>query len=292
METTCRLCAQQRPIHQLRRSFDDHALNIQQKLIDCCRWNSLFPIEYETLPKRICHPCYRRLEASWAFAESVAQAQKQLISKFGDEKPELLPIEHVNIRSEDIKDEPNGIADDDEQDEAIETNQPSKRIVLNKLMKAETLNVPDEKTESHGQNDENAIEKSEFPETNCNDGDADEHFEQFDDSDQSESTDEEWNVVQPKMPQPANTKKPRYDARNIDYDEIRRKRFQKLPGSLSRLCDTCGMVFSNVNTLRRHVITHSGVGEIAKPLACKTCGKRFRDNYNLKVKRIRNNMHF
>lgn len=279
METTCRLCAQDRPINRMGRSFDDKALNIQQKLIDCCRWNTLCPIEYDTLPKRICYTCYRRLEASWAFAESVAQAQKQLISKFGDGKSGLLPIEYVSIRSADIKNELSD-ATDDEQDEAI------KPIISNESTKTETPNVPNE---SNDQNIQSLL-KLDLPKTDGNNGDDDEqpHFDQSDDFGQSESSDDEWNVVARKLPLPKSPTKRRYDAKNIDYNEIRRKRFQKLPGSESRLCDTCGMSFSSTTSLRRHTISHSDVDQIAKPLMCKTCGKRFRDNYNLKVRRFQN----
>lgn len=54
-------------------------------------WN-----EYETLPKKICDPCYRKLEMSWSFAESIAQAQNQIFSLFVEEKPILTSIEHVD----------------------------------------------------------------------------------------------------------------------------------------------------------------------------------------------------
>lgn len=43
-----------------------------------------------------------------------------------------------------------------------------------------------------------------------------------------------------------------------EWNEIRRKRLQKLPPSNSGLCDICGMVLSCQVTLRRHRLIHLG----------------------------------
>lgn len=106
METVCRLCAKEKLLKQLTYSIKDYALDIKQKLIDCCRWNVIVEMENEALPKRICTGCYRKLEMSWSFAESVAQAQQQICSMFVEEKSVLPAIEHVEIVSTAIMDEP------------------------------------------------------------------------------------------------------------------------------------------------------------------------------------------
>lgn len=303
METTCRLCAKERPLKQLRRSFNDSALNIQQKLIDCCRWNSIVPIEYDSLPKRVCSVCYRKLDLSWSFAESVARAQEQLISMIGEEKPVLAPIEHVNIQNTLIKDEPDEI--DDEFDESIAENKDVPAFA-NVLKKTEAPIVSDHLIESHSSRDEKLLVRLNLPENNFNFGDDYEDEPPSpappappspapppplldndpDFSDANDSKSESSNESNDNEPLPVKPKKRRYDAKNIDWDEIRRKRLQKIPGSLSRLCDTCGMVFSNTCTLRRHAATHF---QKLKPHECKTCGKRFRDASSLKVSELKNN---
>lgn len=76
MDGTCRLCAKVKPAENLKTAIDDSALNITQKLIDCCRWNSF---DYqESLPTSICCLCFDELERSWAFAQAVEQAQIEL----------------------------------------------------------------------------------------------------------------------------------------------------------------------------------------------------------------------
>lgn len=296
METICRLCAKERPLRQLRRSFHDHALNIQQKLIDCCRWNSLVPIEYDSLPKRVCSVCYRKLELSWSFAECVAQAQHKLFSMIGEEKPALAPIEHINIKNIDIKEEPSEFGD--EQDETIAENLRDELEVSNLLLKAEASKDSNHLIESHGSIEAKSLLRLDLPENNFRFGEDyddeppspppsspppsrtlqnDPDFFGSNDID-SESSSDETNAIDTL---PMKPKKRRYDAKQNDYNEIRRKRLQRLPGSLSRLCDTCGMTFANTCTLRRHVATHFNSNY--KPRVCDTCGKRFRDNHSLRV---------
>lgn len=127
METVCRLCAKEKLPKQLTHSIDDHTLNIEQKLIDCCCWNSIVATECETLPTKICNSCYRKLNMSWSFAESVAQAQQQIFAMFVEEKPVLPSIEHVEVKDTVIKDEPlefyDDISDQNEQNESLESNE-------------------------------------------------------------------------------------------------------------------------------------------------------------------------
>ncbi|XP_055314070.1 zinc finger protein 317-like [Sitodiplosis mosellana] len=97
MENVCRLCAGVKTPKQLKSSIEDQSLNIEQKLIDCCRWKSFDPYETYNLPRLICNSCLKNLEKSWAFAESVAQAQQELLAQMAETKPTvLLEIESVD----------------------------------------------------------------------------------------------------------------------------------------------------------------------------------------------------
>lgn len=90
MENVCRLCANVKTPRQLTCSIDDQSLNIEQKLIDCCRWKLYDNYETYNLPQRICNACFKNLERSWAFAESVTQAQQELLIRAVDSKPLVL----------------------------------------------------------------------------------------------------------------------------------------------------------------------------------------------------------
>lgn len=97
MENVCRLCANTKTPRQLTSSIEDLSLNIEQKLIDCCRWKLYDTYETYSLPRRICSACLKNLERSWAFAESVAKAQQELLAQMVDTKPTvLLEIESVD----------------------------------------------------------------------------------------------------------------------------------------------------------------------------------------------------
>lgn len=97
MENVCRLCAIEKAPKELAYRIDDETLNIEQKLIDCCRWNSLVEEEHGDLPKWICGACFQKLEQSWEFAENVAQAQNTLYASTEITPLVLLKIEKVDI---------------------------------------------------------------------------------------------------------------------------------------------------------------------------------------------------
>lgn len=84
MKNVCRLCAKEKISQQLLYNIDDNHLDIKQKLIACCRWNSF--TANGRMPKMICSVCWKSLEQSYTFAESVALAQQQLYAQFIDEK--------------------------------------------------------------------------------------------------------------------------------------------------------------------------------------------------------------
>lgn len=98
MENMCRLCADNKTAEELLYHIDDETLNIKQKLIVCCQWNSLSIEEHNEMPKWICGNCFESLSASWAFANNVAVAQNKIQTIVVDIKPlVLLEIEKLDI---------------------------------------------------------------------------------------------------------------------------------------------------------------------------------------------------
>lgn len=278
MDTICRLCAKEKPSKQLGRCIDDYTLNLQQKLIDCCRWNSLASIENYTLPKRICNTCYRKLEASWSFAESVAQAQQEINALFGgEEKPALPQIEHVNIAI--VKDEPDESYDVFGGNEPIiDTIDTNATATFNDIISVEPtaklemlLNqIDNNPTIDHHFNDDDdevslaSIEHDVFGSAAASSTEA---------AAPSSTESQSFNST---IKTKSSKKKP--TAKNIDVAKVR-KESQKLPRSFSCICDTCGKELSHADGLKLHLKIHSN----KLNYECKTCGKRFLRRDNLKV---------
>lgn len=92
----CRLCGELKSSNRIKCKINDSNLNIQQKLIDCCRWR-LFQ-DYQNLPEHICNSCFKLLEASWSFAENVAQTQQKLLTSLENVKVETPYLEpEINV---------------------------------------------------------------------------------------------------------------------------------------------------------------------------------------------------
>lgn len=96
METKlCRLCAKLKRPEELKVSIKGRNSRIKQKLIDCCRWNQFR--KHKNLPKKVCKSCIQKLEKCWAFAETVASAQKILLDGiYDDEASKYVPIVSIN----------------------------------------------------------------------------------------------------------------------------------------------------------------------------------------------------
>lgn len=118
MESVCRLCAKEKPSKQLVHSIEDRSSNIQQKLIDCCRWNSISATESDTLPKNICNACYRKLDMSWSFAENVTDAQQQIFSMCSKENSASSPIDRVDVMDTSAKQKSKGAKLSNERNES------------------------------------------------------------------------------------------------------------------------------------------------------------------------------
>lgn len=76
MEELCRLCAVPKQSKEFKCKIYDSNLNIEQKLISCCNWNSYR--SHDNLPNNICIGCFLLLEQCWYFCETVTQAQHKL----------------------------------------------------------------------------------------------------------------------------------------------------------------------------------------------------------------------
>lgn len=76
MEELCRLCAIPKQPEEFKCKIYDRNLNIEQKLITCCNWNSYR--SNENLPENICMQCFLQLEQCWYFREAVSRAQRKL----------------------------------------------------------------------------------------------------------------------------------------------------------------------------------------------------------------------
>lgn len=274
MDSVCRLCAKEKPLKQLGRCIDDRTLDLHQKLIDCCRWNSLVPIEYDSLPKRICNACYRKLESSWSFAECVAQAQQELLSMVGDEKPVLAPIEHVNITL--VKDEPyesSGAFDRNDQidstNDTIATVEPMAKLEV--VLKQDELNS-------------NTDHDFDYNDDEGGDGASLSSIEH--DTFGTTTTATATAVAGSSKSQSSKSKATKKKPTAKDIVELNRKKSQKLPRSQSCICDTCGKELLHSDGLKRHLKIHAN----ELNYECKTCKKRFLRRDNLRVSMAKKNL--
>lgn len=77
----CRLCAKEKYSDEIFGQLDNESLDIERKLIACCRWSSFDEIDSEKLPKDVCINCVENLQRCWEFSEQIRCAQHELISK-------------------------------------------------------------------------------------------------------------------------------------------------------------------------------------------------------------------
>lgn len=75
MDILCRLCGELISPHEVKCTIKDKNQNIEQKLLDCCRW-ALYQND-ENLPENICNSCFECLEQSWRFCEKVTNTQNR-----------------------------------------------------------------------------------------------------------------------------------------------------------------------------------------------------------------------
>lgn len=76
----CRLCGFTKHSNRIKCKINDRELNIEEKLIVCCRWKSYS--DNEQYPKHVCTACFDFLEKCWKFAETVAATQQKFANSF------------------------------------------------------------------------------------------------------------------------------------------------------------------------------------------------------------------
>lgn len=130
MEVFCRLCGQIRLPEQIKCKITDEALQIEQKLSDCCRWH-LYQ-NHNNLPESVCISCFECLERSWLFCEKVAATQEILINDLNEsERKSHHPLE-IKLEDDILGDSSTSVLDWDERDstEHVEMEIKIEPIVL------------------------------------------------------------------------------------------------------------------------------------------------------------------
>lgn len=95
MTEYCRLCAELKGSHEIVASINDVERSMEQKLIICCEWT--LENTRQKLPHNVCAICFKKLEESWLFSQSVRLAQQKLLKIFG--KREMNSY-HSSIRTD------------------------------------------------------------------------------------------------------------------------------------------------------------------------------------------------
>lgn len=257
MKNLCRLCAKEKTSRQLMYSIDDNNLDIEQKLIACCRWNSF--IANEQMPKMICAICWKILGKSFAFAETVALAQQQLLNQLIDIKIEVGSLEPINepIESIDIT-----IAKDEPIDSDAFNELPNRLV--------EPINI----LASSMENNESAKFESKY--TNINSGMVDEEGRTS-------------NFLCETCGKDFTTRSNLLTHTKMHLPIEKRKHFEcyicKATFSGKKIqfqCKECMAHFSRTDALRRHSLIH--LNKFTH--CCQTCGKEFRTKFNLKVNKM------
>lgn len=97
MTDICRLCATLKRLDHLT-TLADPELDAFPKLWRCCQLD-FPPVHDELMPQSVCHDCVCNLNASYAFAERVQQAQETLRQAFLVDMQLVAKAEPVRVRS-------------------------------------------------------------------------------------------------------------------------------------------------------------------------------------------------
>lgn len=268
MEDLCRLCAHFKSSRQLTFSIQDETSNIVQKLIACCRWESIGNNECENLPQKVCGECFTQLEKCWEFAERVADAQQQLLAKVIKVEPEMIFLSCPTMENdlqEEFKDDVK-IPLDTFYVEELPVSAEEKSLETN--VKTENLKpIMDEEQSEQLYND------SEVP---------------------SESASRATFYLCTTCCEIFSKRSSLYTHSKIHLKTQNKKHFEfpkkknlihHVPCHFGKKieyeCDVCHLKISRLDALKRHKMIHLGI----QPYLCSTCGKGFRNKFNLKVTR-------
>lgn len=269
MESLCRLCAKEKTPKQLAYSINDEVLKIKQKLIECCRWDSVIGNDYSQMPDKICNICFTKLETTWEFVESITKAQEQLFTLRVDIKTEVLDIEDENV-SADMK--------TSELVEEFKIFMNSSDLFASSEDQSSTLKV---------ENFDNNIIIQNLEEIKA---DLDQSKPQIQASLSflceicgKDFTSKSNLITHAKMHLPLEQRKHYacYICKMIfSYKKSMIHHMQLHSGKkIIFQCAVCLSHFSRKDALQRHSLIHLG----KLPHQCQTCGKGFRTKFNLKV---------
>lgn len=254
MENVCRLCGHVKKPRYLITDIDDPTMNIQQKLIDCCRWNLIGVDECGNMPKKICSGCIKKLEKCWIFLESVAQVQEQLHSHVVQIKTELIIFDGIENN-------------DDDKEEIIITSDSNNRNSDNNKKQFST---------QHNSTNNEPIDKNNSDESKISNNFLCDICGKNFSSKPNLTT--HRNMHRPK-------EKRKYFECYICETTFSYKKslIHHMPTHTGKKirheCGVCKLNFSRRDALQRHTLIHLG----QSPYECSVCGKGFRTKFNLTV---------
>lgn len=274
MENVCRLCGLKKRSRAFVSTIDDETLNIKQKLIVCCRWNSIGVSDYINLelPKKICKLCLINLEKCWIFAESVAHAQEFLLSHIVEIKTEVFVSDGIDEMPEDIVEQSD---DSDELKTSLDAYLPidyeeyySHQSEIDQYLQSvdENANV------AHTLND--SIQKRTKTRASS------EHLCAI----CGRYFSSKENLITHTKTHIAKEERKHYECYICKTTfSYKKSLIQHMPihcgKKVKYQCGVCQLHFSRLDSLKRHTLIHMG----QQPHECETCGKGFRTKFHLKV---------
>lgn len=284
MDSVCRLCAKEKPAKQLVNSIEDETLNIPQKLIDCCRWNSIATAECATLPKKICSPCYRKLEMCWSFAENVSQVQGQINSMFAEKRPLLTSTKRDT--NDTVVNKSNATDTSDEHEEPVVLVENLDSVLKPKDMNPSnndglaSPNIEHDVATSNGRLTRKIRPAPErYQAGSSNEKEKGKKSKPSGSQNKARSSNAK-ETTQSKPMQKENQLK------NVDAEKCGKQLPNHLRPSLqSFTCGTCGKKIIGDYQFKKHLNIHLDAdGNLCvKPHKCGTCGKAFKKKDKLKV---------
>lgn len=272
MENVCRLCGLVKSPKQLVSSIDDETLNVKQKLLACCHWETV-GCDYANLPKKICNICIKILEKNWIFAEKVAQVQEHLISHVVEIKTEIFVSDDIDGNDEQF----NEVQTNDDQSvdySELNTYLPSdyEHYYPHQKEIDEYLQSLEEKVLLGHHKHNNALREKtpKLTEHLCEA--CGKHF-----SSQANL------ITHTHMHVPRNKRKHFQCYICKAVFSYKKSLLYHMPihcgKKAKHQCNVCQLSFTRLDSLKRHTLIHLG----SNPYECQMCGKAFRTKFHLTV---------